>query len=65
MSGSNPIFVIHKRSFEILDTNPKAMELFGYECDELVDRSLLSLGNLENDKFARTYPLPESEGCRQ
>ncbi len=59
-SGPNSIFVIHKRSFEILDANPKATELFGYEGDELIGRSLLSLGNLENDKFARTYPVGES-----
>jgi len=59
-SGPNPIFVIHKRNFEILDANPKATELFGYEGDELIGLSLLSLGNLENDKFARTYPVGES-----
>jgi PAS domain S-box-containing protein len=59
-SGPNPIFVIHKRRFEILDANPKATELFGYEGDELIGRSLLSLGNLEDDKFTRTYPVGES-----
>jgi len=59
-SGPNPIFVIHKRNFEILDANPKATELFGYQDDELIGLSLLRLGNLENDKFARTYPVGES-----
>jgi len=59
-SGPNPIFVIHKRNFEILDANPKATELFGYQGDELIGLSLLSLGNLENDKFARSYPVGES-----
>jgi PAS domain S-box-containing protein len=59
-SGPNPIFVIHKKSFEILDANPKATELFGYEGEELVGRSLLSLGKLENDKFTRHYPVGES-----
>ncbi|MBU3950669.1 MAG: PAS domain S-box protein, partial [Proteobacteria bacterium] len=59
-SGPNPIFVIHKLSFEILDANPKATELFGYEGDELIGKSLLTLGDLENDTFARTYPVGES-----
>jgi len=43
-----------------LDANPKATELFGYQGDELIGLSLLTLGNLENDKFARSYPVGES-----
>ncbi len=59
-SGPNPIFVIHKRSFEILDANPKAAEAFGYEREELIGMSLASLGNLDNQAFAKEYPPGES-----
>ncbi len=59
-SGPNPIFVIHKPSFEILDANPKATELFGYGGDELVGMNLLTLGHLKNDEFARHYPVGQS-----
>ena len=59
-SGPNPIFVIDKRSFEILDANPKAAEVFGYERGELTGMSLLSLGRLDDQAFARAYPPGES-----
>ncbi len=59
-SGPNPIFVIHKGRFEILDANPKAAELFGYTREELVGKNLLSLGDLDDQTFARTYPAGES-----
>ncbi|MCG8686482.1 MAG: ATP-binding protein, partial [Desulfobacterales bacterium] len=59
-SGPNPIFVVHKRKFEILDANPKATDLFGYSRDELSGMSLFSLGNLDHQDFERDYPEGES-----
>ncbi|MEH0020695.1 MAG: ATP-binding protein [Desulfobacter sp.] len=59
-SGPNPIFVIHRRSFEILDANPKAAEVFGYDREELIGTSLLALGNLDDQAFAGEYPQGRS-----
>ncbi|MBU8910710.1 MAG: PAS domain S-box protein [Desulfobacterales bacterium] len=59
-SGPNPIFVVNKKTFEILDVNPNATELFGYEREELLGMSLFSLGSLDNEKFALKYPESET-----
>ena len=55
-AGPNPIFVVHRRRFEILDANPKATEVFGYSREELTGMSLFALGNLDREKFDRAYP---------
>ena len=53
-SGPNPIFVVDKTGFDILDANPNATELFGYSRRELVKKTLFDLGELttvtETDK---------------
>ena len=59
-SGPNPIFVVHKRKFEILDANPKATDLFGYTREELKGMSLFALGRMDHRDFNRTYPEGES-----
>lgn len=56
ISGPNPIFVLEKKSLDILDANPKAVELFGYRKAELPGMNFLKLGNLEPDTFLREYP---------
>ena len=59
-SGPNPIFVVNKKTFEILDVNPNATELFGYEREDLLGMSLFSLGSLDEREFARNYPEGET-----
>ena len=59
-SGPNPIFLINRKTFDILDANQKAIELFGYNRDELSGMSFFQMGNLEYDKFARDYPVGKS-----
>ncbi len=46
-SGPNPIFVLDRRTLEILDANPSARETYGYALPELAGRSFLELGSLE------------------
>jgi PAS domain S-box-containing protein len=46
-SGPNPIFVVDKTRFDILDANPNATELFGYTRQELVEMTLYDLGELD------------------
>ncbi len=59
-AGPNPVFVINRQNFIILDANQKALELFGYERKELLGINFLSLGNLEPEKFTRDYPEGKS-----
>ena len=60
-SGPNPIFVMNKKTFEILDANPNATELCGYEREELIGMSLFSLGSLDDEKFAHHYAEGETK----
>ncbi len=55
-SGPNPIFVVNKKSFEILDANPNATILFGYTKDELIGMNLFDLGSLDDQRFTADYP---------
>ena len=55
-SGPNPIFVIHRLGFDILDANPKASEVFGYSRQELQGKRFLDLGDLDDQTFARQFP---------
>jgi len=43
-SGPDPVFVVNCADFRIADANPRAVELYGYEKDELVGMSYLDLG---------------------
>lgn len=49
-SGPNPIFVVDKKSFEILDANPTAISLFGYQRQELIGLSLFTLENTDGEQ---------------
>jgi len=54
-SGPNPIFVVNKKTFEILDANPNATHLFGYNRDELVGMNLFQLAETD-DKRLLNHP---------
>jgi PAS domain S-box-containing protein len=41
----NPIFIVDRDNFEILDINERARECYGYTSDELCGMSFLKLGN--------------------
>lgn len=58
-SGPNPIFVLDRKSLEILDANPSAEETYGYSKDELVGKAFTGLGPLEDE--ARSRNLLEEE----
>ncbi|SMD07081.1 PAS domain S-box-containing protein [Desulfocicer vacuolatum DSM 3385] len=55
-SGPNPIFVVKEKTFDILDANPNAMEMLGYERRELLRMNLFSIGNLNEIDFIHKYP---------
>ena len=59
-SGPNPIFVVNKKTFEILDANPNATELFGYQRKELLGMSLFSLVGPEDGEFMHKYSEGET-----
>ncbi len=39
----NPVFILDKESLDILDCNQSIMEVYGYEIDEILNRSFLEL----------------------
>ncbi len=43
-SGPDPVFVVDCEDFRISDANPRALELYGYDKDELIGKSYLDLG---------------------
>ena len=59
-AGPNPIFVIDRETFKILAANQKAVELLGYNSEELLEMNFFSMGSLEQDKFTRDYPEGKS-----
>ncbi len=59
-SGPNPIFVIEKENYEILDVNPKVEETFGYTKNEMIGMNFLMLGKLEREHFEREYTEGDS-----
>jgi histidine kinase len=42
-SGPDPIFVIDPQSFEIIDANPRAVEVYGYPAAELIGKPFTQL----------------------
>ncbi|NTW36087.1 MAG: PAS domain S-box protein, partial [Syntrophobacteraceae bacterium] len=42
-SGPDPIFVVDSTTLQIIDANPRALELYGYEKEDLVGISFLEL----------------------
>ncbi|MBW2611933.1 MAG: PAS domain S-box protein, partial [Deltaproteobacteria bacterium] len=50
-SGPNPIFVLDRDRFEILDANPSAEETYGYSKKELMGRPFSDLGPSGDENF--------------
>jgi histidine kinase len=42
-SGPDPIFVINHQSFDIIDANPRAVEVYGYSREELIGKPFMEL----------------------
>jgi histidine kinase len=42
-SGPDPIFVINHQSFDIIDANPRAVEVYGYSREELIGKPFVEL----------------------
>jgi PAS domain S-box-containing protein len=63
-SGPDPVFVVDSISFEIFDVNPRALELYGFEKEELVGKSFLELepefGGKTTDALAKSI---DGQGC--
>jgi histidine kinase len=63
-SGPDPVFVIACGSMEILDVNPRALELYGYEPGELEGASFLELGPDHEQDYPLLCDSPDlASGC--
>ncbi len=59
-SGPNPIFVVNKKTFQILDANPNATLLLGYDRKKLVKMDLFQLASAEDGRFIDNFPEGET-----
>ena len=50
-SGPDPIFVVGSRTFEIIDANPRAEEVYGYNKEELIGKSFTEMGPEHTPEF--------------
>ena len=50
-SGPDPIFVVSSRTFEIIDANPRAEEVYGYNKEELIGKSFTEMGPEHTPEF--------------
>ncbi len=63
-SGPDPIFVVATEQLEIIDLNPRATDVYGYEKDELVGQSFLMLGPEHDKNYSLVHePEDSTTGC--
>jgi histidine kinase len=60
-SGPDPIFVVEDRTFEIIDANPRAVEVYGYSKSELIGKSFLELDPEHTRDHFRTIADPAQD----
>jgi histidine kinase len=62
-SGPDPIFVIDPQTFEIIDANPRAVEVYGYSADELIGVPFAQLApEHPPEHFRKLVMPPETAG---
>lgn len=61
-SGPNPIFVLDRGSLDILDANPSAEDVYGYERHELIGRSFAALACRSEGWTEIEFFRPDSDG---
>jgi len=63
-NGPDPIFVVDSSDLHVIDANPRVIELYGYERDELVGTSFLELEPEHAGKSTATFAgSPNVNGC--
>ncbi len=60
-SGPDPIFVVEDRTFEIIDANPRAVEVYGYSKQELIGKSFLDLDPEHTREHFESFAEPGQE----
>lgn len=50
-SGPDPIFVVSSQTFEIIDANPRAEEVYGYNKSELIGKPFTEMGPEHTPEF--------------
>lgn len=61
-SGPDPIFVVDCENGEIRDANPRTVELYGYDKQELIGMPFVELGQEHNEKCL-SYFVEGGGGC--
>lgn len=63
VSGPDPIFVVDSGTLQIIDANPRAIELYGYDKDDLTGKSFLELEPGNSRSIASFADNCTLEGC--
>lgn len=53
-SGPDPIFVINHHTFDIIDANPRAVEVYGYRREELIGKPFMELAPEHTPDYFQT-----------
>jgi PAS domain S-box-containing protein len=50
-SGPDPIFVVNQKTLDIIDANPRAVEVYGYHREELIGKSFSELASEQTHEY--------------
>jgi PAS domain S-box-containing protein len=58
-SGPDPIFVVNHQTFDIIDANPRAVEIYGYRREELIGKSFTDLAPEHSQEYFQSLQTQE------
>jgi len=62
-SGPDPIFVVNHQTFDIIDANPRAVEVYGYRREELIGKPFTELAPEHTHEYFQSLQGPgETQG---
>ncbi len=58
-SGPDPIFVVNHQTFDIIDANPRAVEIYGYRREELIGKPFTDLAPEHSQEYFQSLQTQE------
>jgi histidine kinase len=58
-SGPDPIFVVNHQTFDIIDANPRAVEIYGYDREELIGKPFTDLAPEHTQEYFQSLQAQE------
>jgi PAS domain S-box-containing protein len=60
-SGPDPIFVVNHQTFEIIDANPRAVEVYGYNREELIGKAFTELAPEHTHEYFKSLQVQSDD----